>query len=233
MEAISSHCGDVSGSTPLSTKLLLRRPDNTTDGGVRGLLRHPVFAWLGFRPVEGQHTPEEHVALKKWAAGKASLVEIGVAEGASAVALREVMAPGGCLSLIDPFHLSRMRGVNATKRAAHRAVARCPNGRVAWIEQLSTAAVKDWSRPIDFLFIDGDHSEAGVEQDWQQWHRFVVPGGIVVFHDAAVFPGGWTGPDWGPVRLVDRLFRNGELPGWRITEQVDSLVVIERLYAGS
>lgn len=217
----------------MSTRLILRRPDATPEGDRHRLLRHPVFAWLGMRPVAGQHTAGEHEALKKWAEGKSSLVEIGVAEGASAVALREAMSPGGRLSLIDPFHLSRMRFINATKRAAHKVVESCQNGKVAWIEKLSTAAVKDWNQPIDFLFIDGDHSEMGVQQDWDQWHGFVVPGGVVVFHDAATFPGGWTGKDWGPVRLVDRLFRARILPGWRIAQQVDSLVVIERLESDS
>lgn len=195
------------------------------------LLRHPVFAWLGIRPVSGQHTLAEHGALRKWAAGKSSLVEIGVAEGASAVALREVMSPDGTLSLIDPFHLSRMRSLNAMKRAAHRVVHSCQNGRVSWIAKLSSAAVKEWNRPIDFLFIDGDHSESAVQQDWDDWHRFIEPGGIVVFHDAATFPGGWTEKDWGPVKLIDRLFRNAALPEWRIVQQVDSLVVVERLPA--
>ena len=27
----------------------------------------------------------------------------------------------------------------------------------------------------------------------------VMPGGIVAFHDAATFAGGWPQPDWGPV----------------------------------
>lgn len=208
--------------------MILIGPDTTPETNVPRLLRHPVFAWLGLRPVSGAHTHGEHEALKKWAAGKRSLVEIGVAEGASAVALREVMSQEGTLSLIDPFHLSRVRSVNATKLAAHRAVDRCSNGKVAWIEKLSTAAAKEWSGPIDFLFIDGDHSERGVQQDWDEWHRFVVPGGVVVFHDAAVFPGGWTEKHWGPVKLVDRLFRDAALPGWRIVQQIDSLVVVER-----
>jgi predicted O-methyltransferase YrrM len=197
------------------------------------LLRHPVFAWLGIRPVLGQHTVGEHEALRKWAAGRSSLVEIGVAEGASAVALREAMSPRGTLWLIDPFHLSRMRCINAMKRTAHRAVEGCRNGQVNWIEEFSSKVAKDWKDPLDFLFIDGDHSEMGVQQDWQMWHRFVVPGGVVVFHDAATFPGGWTQEDWAPVRLVNQLFREPILPGWRITQQVDSLVVVERLPEGS
>lgn len=35
----------------------------------------------------------------------------------------------------------------------------------------------------DFLFIDGDHTEAGVERDYNDYKEFVRPGGIVAFHD--------------------------------------------------
>jgi predicted O-methyltransferase YrrM len=216
----------------LSARLTLRSEDATREPDAHSLLRHPVFAWLGIRPSMGQHTAEEHKALKKWATGRSSLVEIGVAEGASAVALREVMSAFGTLWLVDPFHLSRMRYINATRRAAHRVVESCRNGRVVWIERFSFDAVSEWNGPIDFLFLDGDHSEEGVQKDWDSWHRFVIPGGVVVFHDAAVFPGGWPQQDWGPVKLVDRLFREQVLPGWEIVQQVDSLVVVERLPAG-
>jgi methyltransferase family protein len=216
------------GRVTLSAKLALRREATTPELGVHRLLRHSLFAWLGMRPVSGQHTVREHETLKKWATGKSSLVEIGVAEGASAVALREAMSTGGTLWLIDPFHLSRMRYINAMKLAAHRAVESCRKGQVVWIEKFSSAAANDWNGQIDFLFIDGDHSDAGVRQDWDDWHRHVVPGGIVAFHDAAVFPGGWSQPDWGPVELVDRLFRSQVLVGWKIVQQVDSLVIVER-----
>lgn len=36
---------------------------------------------------------------------------------------------------------------------------------------------------LDFLFIDGDHAEAGVRQDWLDYGPLVRPGGIVAFHD--------------------------------------------------
>lgn len=35
------------------------------------------------------------------------------------------------------------------------------------------------------LMIDGDHSFAGVQGDWQQYNQFVAPGGIVIFDDYA------------------------------------------------
>jgi len=193
------------------------------------VLRHPVYAWLGLRPVAAQHTAEEHAALKRWANGRRNLVEIGVAEGVSALAMREAMAENATLHLVDPFHLSRVGGLNFTRRAAQRAVASCKRGKVFWIEKFSFDAAKGWKDPIDLLMIDGDHSDAGVQRDWDDWSKFVVPGGVVIFHDARLFDGGWTTPGYGPVKLVDRLFRNGTLPGWRIAEEIHSIFVVERV----
>lgn len=204
------------------------RQDGTPARGISPLLRHPVFARLGVRPIFGQHTQAEDAALRMWATGRSRAVEIGVAEGASALGLRESMSSHGTLWLIDPFHLSRGPRINAVKRAAHRAVEGCRNGRVVWIEKFSFDAAKDWHDEIDFLFMDGDHSEAAVQRDWDDWNRFVVPKGIVAFHDARMFPGGWCQPDWGPAKVVDKLFRARTLTGWRVLQEADSLVVVER-----
>jgi predicted O-methyltransferase YrrM len=38
-------------------------------------------------------------------------------------------------------------------------------------------------RPIDFLFIDGDHTFDGVAQDFEMYSGFVRPNGLVAFHD--------------------------------------------------
>jgi len=38
-------------------------------------------------------------------------------------------------------------------------------------------------RKADFLFIDGDHTESGVAQDYNDYKEFVRPGGIIAFHD--------------------------------------------------
>lgn len=38
-------------------------------------------------------------------------------------------------------------------------------------------------RPIDFLFIDGDHRYAGVKQDYELYAPLVRPGGMIAFHD--------------------------------------------------
>ncbi len=156
------------------------------------------------------------------------MVEIGVAEGASACALRESMSPDGILYLIDPFHLTRLRSVNALKRAAHAAVARCGKCRVEWIDDFSQKVAVNWSAAIDLLFIDGDHEKEAVMKDWFDWSPFVTPEGVVLFHDARVFKGGWPTPDYGPVQAINDFFRSGSQREWKILEEVDSLVVVGR-----
>lgn len=217
----------------MKTRFEFMRADGTgprdANGSMSGHLRSPVFAFLGFRPIRAQHTREEDEVLRQTARGRRCIVEIGVAEGASGAALRSEMAPDGTLYLIDPFHLTRWKSVNGMKRAARRAINAVPCGRVVWIEKFSHDAVLGWSSAIDLLYIDGDHREEAVARDWEDWSRFVEPGGVVVFHDARVFAGGWTAADWGPVRLVDRLFRNGGAPHWRIVREVHSMVVVGRI----
>jgi predicted O-methyltransferase YrrM len=45
--------------------------------------------------------------------------------------------------------------------------------------------VRNWIYPdkLDFLFIDGDHSFAGVKSDFEMYSPLVRSGGIVAFHD--------------------------------------------------
>jgi predicted O-methyltransferase YrrM len=191
-------------------------------------MQHPFFAWAGMRPLIAQHTEAEHHALEKHARGRSSLVEIGVAEGASAVALRTAMDPAGALYLVDPFHLSRVPLLNFKRRVARRAVSRKSNAGIVWLEAFSHDAASGWDRPIDFLLIDGDHREESVEQDWNDWTPCVTREGVVAFHDARLFPGGWTSEEYGPVRFVNRMFRGKARASWMIREEVDSLVIVGR-----
>lgn len=42
--------------------------------------------------------------------------------------------------------------------------------------------------PVDFLFIDGDHSYDGVRKDFEQYAPLVRKGGLIALHDVAVHP---------------------------------------------
>lgn len=42
---------------------------------------------------------------------------------------------------------------------------------------------RDFREPIDFLFIDGDHTYEGVKKDFQMYSEFVKENGLIAFHD--------------------------------------------------
>ena len=44
-------------------------------------------------------------------------------------------------------------------------------------------ALSERGDKIDVLFIDGDHTYAGVKADFDLWSPLVRPGGLVIFHD--------------------------------------------------
>ena len=44
------------------------------------------------------------------------------------------------------------------------------------------------SRPVDFLFIDGDHTYQGVKQDFLLYRPLVAPDGCIALHDIAARP---------------------------------------------
>lgn len=44
----------------------------------------------------------------------------------------------------------------------------------------------DWTLPIQVLFIDGNHDEQYVRQDYEKYWPFIQKGGWVFFHDADI-----------------------------------------------
>jgi predicted O-methyltransferase YrrM len=189
----------------------------------------------GLIPPRTMHSDEERELLQRLGADAGRVVEIGVYEGSSAVALARVMGPGQELHLIDPFghHASALpSGWGATERASRRVVARAARDtgpRVVWHIGFSHDVAPGWREPIDLLFVDGDHAEAAVQRDWDDWHGLVAPGGHVLLHDARESqPHGRGLP--GPTAVVDRLARGAAGPpaGWTIAAEVDRTVALRR-----
>lgn len=50
----------------------------------------------------------------------------------------------------------------------------------------SGVVARGWRTPLQLLFIDGGHSEAAAQQDFDGWARWVDRGGVLAIHD--VFP---------------------------------------------
>ena len=82
--------------------------------------------------------------------------------------------------------------------------------RFIFIKDYSYNVVKTWNEPIDYLFIDGDHSYEAVKRDFNDWFPHVNSGGVIAFHDSAVFRGG---PAWwdGPSKFVDEILHDERL----------------------
>jgi cephalosporin hydroxylase len=55
----------------------------------------------------------------------------------------------------------------------------------ATLEKVRTALN---GKPVDFLFVDGDHSYEGVRQDFEMYSPLARDGGLVAFHDVAPNP---------------------------------------------
>lgn len=185
---------------------------------------------LGLRPAYTGTTLAEQRALGRYAAGRKRLVEIGTDEGANSINLRSAMHPDGVLYLVDPYKVGRL-GVNFSLLIAKREVSKSNNGRVVFVRQSSHEAALRWDGMVDFVFVDGDHSRERVLQDWLDWSPHVSLEGFVAFHDANVFPGGWTEPSWGPVQVVAEIIggRHGAGTRFDVAEIVDSLVVLRRV----
>ena len=63
-----------------------------------------------------------------------------------------------------------------SEMALLRADSHLPATRHALLDKLAGA-------PIDFLYIDGDHSYDGVRADFEDYATLVRPGGLIAFHD--------------------------------------------------
>ena len=53
----------------------------------------------------------------------------------------------------------------------------------------SADAAARWEGPIRLLFVDGDHAYESARQDFVLWSPFVVPHGVICFHDIGNCPG--------------------------------------------
>ena len=122
-----------------------------------------------------------------------TLLEIGTANGGSLFLFSAVAAPDAHLISVDLPGGLFGGGYEATREPLYDAFAR-PGQRLELLradshDPATRRRVEDLvgGREVDFLFIDGDHSRAGVESDYLAYAPLVRAGGAIALHD--VHPG--------------------------------------------
>lgn len=193
-------------------------------GGVMG---HFVRWSIGLASPETQTTTGERDALARHARNRLRVAEIGVWHGVTTRLLRSVMHPNGVYFAIDPYPPGRL-GFSTQQVIARRGVNRVRNGRVEWLRMTGVAAAAHplvWAAPIDFLFIDGDHTFDGLRGDWEAWSGLIAAGGVVALHDSRSTPERPIA-DAGSVRYTTDVIRHD--PRFRLLDEVGSLTLLER-----
>ena len=187
------------------------------------VLSHYIAWTIGLVPATTQTTSAERDCLARYATGRRRLVEIGVWHGVTTKRLRAAMHAQGVLSAVDPFPVGRL-GFSVQQHIAHREVDSIANGQVAWLRTTGAAAARD-HQSVDFVFIDGDHSEHGLLADWRAWSPLVEAGGIVALHDSRSTP---ERPidDAGSVKVTNDVILRDER--FSVVDTVDSLTVLQR-----
>lgn len=166
---------------------------------VRRLGRH-VLEWLGYRipDYKGQiphgevcmdnvelhglaqairllDRPPEHVAeIGSYCGG--STVVIGRAARARNTACK--------VYAIDPFEFHEDRyKYNYEEKFDQNVREWDLGGTISKVKQQSADAAKAWKHPLDFLYIDGDHSYEAVIADIENFVPLVKEGSLFAFHD--------------------------------------------------
>jgi predicted O-methyltransferase YrrM len=188
---------------------------------------HFVLHSLNLTAAQTQTTAAERECLGRFARGRSRLAEIGVYEGAGTRVLADAAAPDGRVFAIDPY-IPGPLGICWTRPVALREIAKSAGAKkVEFVRMFSFDAAAKVQGPLDFVFVDGDHSLGGIARDWRDWSEKIVAGGIIALHDTRI-------PDHDPsvASLGSHQYFESEIrhdPRFALVEQVDSLSVLQRL----
>lgn len=167
-------------------------------------------------------------------------VEIGVLFGGSILgklaALRHARRTRQTVFGVDPLEgfygtsVDPLTGLEVCEETVRKNLAASgeASGNVVLIRRLSSdeTAIKTISKyKVMTVFIDGDHTFAGVEKDWISYAPLIEPGGFALFdnyHDSA-----WPDVTW----FCDGLL--AALPsGWRACGALGGVLILQRTLEG-
>jgi len=121
---------------------------------------------------------------KRLPEGKATALEIGTAFGRSAVFMANIN-PEMWIYTVDNLtapSLGYGKEKEQDRIIIRRHILDYPN--IHFLEADSKKL--EWKKPLDFMFIDGDHAYESVKSDFERFSPFIKEHGIVAFHDINV-----------------------------------------------
>ena len=112
--------------------------------------------------------------IREFTARNPAIINIGAGRGVSTLAMLEE-SPFATIYSVD---ITPCEGEikNAQK-------AGLDTSRIIRLLGSSRLIGRHWSFPVDFIWVDGDHSYEGVKGDILVWSRHIVSGGVMAFHD--------------------------------------------------
>jgi O-antigen biosynthesis protein len=116
------------------------------------------------------------------------IVDLGIDYGHSTFIFANAARKNRCgvVTGIDWFQGDSCAGARDTYSIVTDAVRDLPLANVEIIKGDFQEVAATWTRPIDILHIDGDHSYEAVVRDYNTWCRFVREDGIILMHDINV-----------------------------------------------
>lgn len=177
--------------------------------------------------TEGMITFDEASLLYTMAKAvhEGSIIEVGSYRGRSTVALARGSLEGARVPVYaiephEPFEgVLGGRFGPADRGAFFKAMLDTSAYHVVRLINLSSEAVcGTWRSPVALLWIDGDHSYAGVKRDFEAWEPHLMPGACIAFDDT-------VDEEIGPYRVIAELTERGR---YVIRQRVGKVTVIAR-----
>lgn len=128
-------------------------------------------------PIKTSLTESDTEILTRLSGGKICL-EIGSAYGYSTVIMTHAYGGAEHVVAVDPHRdLGSLDAMQANLEAYHVA------DQVTILQATSQEVLPFVKGPFEFVFIDGDHSQAAVNWDLGWARANIVPGGVIAVHD--------------------------------------------------
>jgi predicted O-methyltransferase YrrM len=129
---------------------------------------------------ESQVSERELEVMLRYVRNARTICEIGCYEGKTSVAF--ALNSAGTVYSIDPFFSGRL-GICYPEYVARLHRRRSGVHNLVFLKGLSHQVAPRFISPIDFLFIDADHSYEAIKRDWEDWSNKVALGGFIALHD--------------------------------------------------